>query len=161
MLPLVAMQAGDDVDWGPGDFLAAAVLLAAACGAIDLALRSTRGPCYLAGVALAAGTALALVWSNLAVGLIGSEDDPANLLFAAVLAIGLLGAVVARFDPPGMARALALTAGAQALVAVFALASGAGGASALAAAFVVPWLAAAALFRRAAAASGTPPAPAA
>ena len=35
----------------------------------------------------------------------GSEDNPANLQFGGVLLVGLLGAVLARFRAPGMARA--------------------------------------------------------
>ncbi len=58
---------------------------------------------------------------NLAVGLIGSEDNPANLMYVGVLAVGIIGAILARFSPLGMARALFATALAQALVAVIAL----------------------------------------
>ena len=54
-----------------------------------------------------------LVWINLAVGIIGSEDNPANLMYGGVLAVGVAGAVAARFRPGGMARALAATALAQ------------------------------------------------
>jgi hypothetical protein len=39
---------------------------------------------------LAVGTALFLVWSNLAVGLIGSENNPANMMYLGVLAVFLL-----------------------------------------------------------------------
>src|SRR5688572_8042949 len=58
---------------------------------------------FAVGVALAA--ALFLVWMNLAVGLIGTEDNPANLLYGGVLAVGIIGAIIARFRPHGMARA--------------------------------------------------------
>lgn len=57
-----------------------------------------------AGVATAAS--LLLVWGNLAVGFIGSEDNPMNLLYGAVLAVGFIGAAVARLQPQGMARAM-------------------------------------------------------
>jgi hypothetical protein len=72
-----------------------------------------------AGVAFAA--ALILVWMNLAVGLIGSEDNLANSMYVGVLAVGIIGAIVARLRPHGMARALFATALAQALVPVIAL----------------------------------------
>jgi hypothetical protein len=45
-------------------------------------------------------------------------------MYAGVLAVGIVGAVVARFRPQGMARALLATALAQALVAVIALIAG-------------------------------------
>jgi hypothetical protein len=46
---------------------------------------------------------------NLAVGIIGSEDNPANLMYGGVLAVGIIGAIIARFEPHGMARALVAT----------------------------------------------------
>ncbi|MBO0357674.1 hypothetical protein J0X19_06930 [Hymenobacter sp. BT186] len=57
-----------------------------------------------AGVAVAAS--LLLVWGNLAVGFIGSEDNPANLLYAGVLVVGFLGAILAKLQPLGMAKAM-------------------------------------------------------
>ena len=58
---------------------------------------------------------------NGAVGIIGSEDNEANLLYGGVIVVGAIGAVIARFKPEGMARALFATAFAQTLVAVIAL----------------------------------------
>jgi hypothetical protein len=66
-------------------------------------------------------SALVLVWLNLAVGIIGSENNPANLMYGGVLAVGVIGAVFARFRPRGMARVLLAMALAQALVAAIAL----------------------------------------
>jgi len=74
------------------------------------------------GVALAA--ALILLWSMGAVGIIGVEGDRADLMYFGVLAVGLIGALIARFRPQGMARALLATALAQASVAVIALIAG-------------------------------------
>ena len=71
---------------------------------------------YRAATAVAVAAAFLLVWMNGAVGIIGSEDNAANLLFAGVLLVGLLGAALARLRARGMARALAAMAAAQALV---------------------------------------------
>jgi hypothetical protein len=66
--------------------------------------------------------AFLIVWLNAAAGLIGIEDDdPANLMYVGVLAIGLIGAIAARFQPLGLARALFATALAQALVGAIAV----------------------------------------
>jgi hypothetical protein len=63
-----------------------------------------------------------MVWLNAATGLIGIEDDdPANLLHVGVLAIGFIGAIIARLQPRGLARALFTTALAQAWVGTLAL----------------------------------------
>ena len=83
-------------------------------------LQSTTAYRFAVGLALTA--ALLIVWFNAAAGLIGIEDDAAaNLLYVGVLAIGLIGAIIARFHPRGMARALFATSLAQALVGAIAL----------------------------------------
>ncbi len=65
-----------------------------------------------------------LVWLVGAVGLIGAEGDRADLMYAGVLAVGIVGAAIARFRPLGMAHALVATALAQGLVVVIALIAG-------------------------------------
>ena len=78
---------------------------------------------YRLALGLAFTAALLIVWLNVAAGMIGIEDDdPANLLYVAVLAVGFVGAIVARFQPVGLARAAFVTAGALAVVAAVALA---------------------------------------
>ena len=79
---------------------------------------------FAMGVALAA--AFILVWLSLGVGIIGQDGDPANLMYFAVLAVGIIGAISARLQPEGMARALFAMALAQALVAAIALIAGLG-----------------------------------
>ena len=69
---------------------------------------------------------IVLVWLSLGVGIIGKDGDPANLMYFGVLAVGISGAFVARFQPHGMARALLATALAQALVTAIALVAGLG-----------------------------------
>ena len=74
------------------------------------------------GIALTA--AFLLIWINLAVGIIGDSDNPANLLYIGVIAVALIGSIVARFRPKGMKRALIVTACAQALVPIIVLSFG-------------------------------------
>jgi hypothetical protein len=76
---------------------------------------------FTSGVAIAA--ALILVWLSLGVGIIGQDGDPANLMYFGVLAIGIIGSLIARFRPRGMSRALFATAFAQTSVATIALTS--------------------------------------
>ncbi|MFQ5568895.1 MAG: hypothetical protein ACE5G0_04420 [Rhodothermales bacterium] len=124
LLPLVAMQF--TVNWDVFDFVVFGALLVGAGVTFELAARMTGNTAYktAAGVALAA--AFLLVWVNVAVGLIGSEDNDANLMYFGVLAVGVVGAFIARFQPRGMALALFATALAQALVAAIALVAGMG-----------------------------------
>src|SRR5688500_10880093 len=79
---------------------------------------------WAVGVGLTA--ALMLIWLSLGVGIIGQDGDRANLMYFGVLAIGAVGALITRFKPRGMARALFAMAIAQAAVAVFAVAAGLG-----------------------------------
>jgi hypothetical protein len=158
LLPLVAMQFTDEVVWDETDFAVIGTMLLGACGAYELAARMTRNIAYRAAVGVAVVAAFILVWINLAVGIIGSEDDPANLMYGGVLAVGILGALIVRFQPHGMACALAATALAQALVGVIALISGLGATGAnwpgaivfLTGFFATLWLVSAWLFRQAA-----------
>ena len=61
---------------------------------------------------------------NGAVGIIGDESNDANMMYFGVLAVGIIGAIITRFQPHGMVRALFATALTQALVAVIALIAG-------------------------------------
>jgi hypothetical protein len=142
--------------WNPGDFVVAWVFMSGVGLAYTLVTRKAVNRAYrvATGVALAAG--LILLWINGAVGLIGSENNPANLMYVAVLGIGVIGAVIARLKPLGMARALCVTAVAQFVVPVIALMAwrsdfkpGVAKVFALNFAFVVMFAASASLFRRA------------
>jgi len=124
LLPLLAMQFTDEVVWDLADFAVAGALLFGTGLTYELVARKIGSIEYRVAVGVALAAALILVWANLAVGLIGSEDELANVMYVGVLAVGLIGAIIARFRPRGMARALFATALAQALVAVIALIAG-------------------------------------
>ncbi len=151
LLPLVAMQFTEEVNWTGSDFAVFGTMLLIACGTCELALRMSRNLAYRAAVGVAVLAGFALVWINLAVGIIGSEANPANLMFAGVLVVGLLGALSARFRPQGMAVALLATAAAQVAVGVIALLLGHDYTALIVGAFFAAlWLVSAGLFRIAA-----------
>ena len=87
----------------------------------ELVSRKRGRDAYKAAVGLALGSTLLLGWVNGAVGIIGSEDNEANMMYGGVIIVGFIGAIIARFKPVGMARALFTTALAQTSVAVIAL----------------------------------------
>jgi len=165
LIPLVAMQFSQEVHWTGFDFVVAGGLLFGAGLTFTLLARLGNSTPYRLAVAVAVGAGLLLVWANLAVGLVGSEDNPANLLYGGVLAVALIGALVARFQPLGMSRtvfAAALTYVAVTLVALFVWTPSAGTAepsvhfaNVLGAnmAFAFMWVVAGVLFRRAASSS--------
>jgi len=121
LAPAVAAQATDEMMWDSADFILLGILLAAACGLWELAMGKTGNWAYAAAAVVAAGTGFLLFLVNGAVGFIGNEDDPVNLLFFGVLTLALGGAIIVRFQPEGMARAMAVTAGAQVVAAALAL----------------------------------------
>jgi hypothetical protein len=162
LLPLVAMQFTSEVNWTLSDFVFAGAMFGLVGGTYELAIRLSRNYAYRGGVAVALLAAFLLVWINLAVGIIGNEDNPANLIFFAVIAIALTGSIASRFDAIGMARAMTVTAVVQELIAVIVLFVGLGrtdppgpvGLFALISFFAFLWIASAALFRKAASALG-------
>src|SRR5918992_4367323 len=99
LLPLLAMQFTDEVVWDGADFAVIGAMLFGACGACELTARMTGNIAYRAAVGVAVAAAFILVWMNLAVGIIGSEDNPANLMYGGVLAVGIVGAIIARLQP--------------------------------------------------------------
>lgn len=157
-LPFLAMQMdAPGVNWSPGDFIFAGSLLAIVGGLLELGFGRSRNTAYRAAFALAVLGMFLVIWVNLAVGIVGSEDSPANQWFFGALLVGLAGSIAARLRPAGMSWAMAATA--CALWGAFAIAVSAPtdepfvphlrefiGTSV----FAVLFLASAALFRRAA-----------
>ena len=109
--PFVAMQFhAEGVNWSASDFIFAAVIFAIIGGLLELAVRMSKNGFYRFGVALALLGSLLVIWSNLAVGIVGSEDNPVNLLFFGALVVGIAGTFIARFRPAGMSWAMLATA---------------------------------------------------
>lgn len=150
LTPAVAMQFTSEVQWTLFDFALMGVLLAIACGAGELVLRASDSLTYRLGAAVAIGTTFVLGVGNLAVGLIGSEANPANDWVWAVLAIGVAGAVVARFRPRGLSLVMLALAAGQVGLALYADATAQDLPLRITVVFVTGWLIAAALFDRAA-----------
>jgi hypothetical protein len=144
-LPLVAMQFTQEVNWTAADFIAAGIILGGAGLGTEFLVRQSSSHAYRIGAILAVLAIFLTIWSNLAVGMIGDEDNSYNLLFFGVILLGLTGMIVARFRAAGMALATAVAGSAQA-------AAGASGIPAdslggvLSMAFAGPWLLAAAIF---------------
>jgi len=109
------------MNWTVSDFVFAGALIFGALGAYAFAAKRTRNRAYRAGVGIALGAAVVLLWANGAVGL---TDSAADAAYVVVPAVGILGAVLARFQPGGMARAMFATALVQALIGLSALAAG-------------------------------------
>lgn len=126
LIPLIAMQFTDEVDWSPFDFFAAAVLLGGAGAAMEAVFRKSANWAYRIAGGIATASGLMLIWAVLAVGIIGAESDPVNLLFAAVLAVLVCGAIIVRLEAEGMARTMISAAIVQTVIMGIALSAGYG-----------------------------------
>ena len=121
LLVSVAMRFTDGEGWSPFDYIFAGTFLFGTGLAFELVSRRARTLEYRAALGAALVGAFLLIWINLAVGIIGSEDNPANLMYFGVLALLGLGTLLALLRPLGMARALFATALAHAIVSVVAV----------------------------------------
>lgn len=110
---------------------------------------------YRIAAAIAVMAGFVQIWMNVAVGIVGSEENPANLGFFMVVATAAACAFTARFRPEGMVRAMIATAGVQAMLGVVIAtapvnADEAMGVLGLSGSFSLLWLLAALLFHRSA-----------
>lgn len=110
-------------NWSLSDFAVLGTVLFGAGLAYELLARRSGNTAYQAAFGIGLAGAVLLFWVNGAVGLIGDGDI--NLLYGAVFVIGLIGSLMARFQPRGMAHTLFAVAAVQMLVPVIALVTGA------------------------------------
>ena len=122
LLPAVAMQFTDEVNWDIFDFVFATVMFGSSGLVAELTVRSSPSVAFRTAVFLALAAAFLIIWINGAVGIIGDEDNPANLMFGAVLAVAFFGSIAALFRAKGLALTMFSAAAVQVAVGVIALA---------------------------------------
>ena len=72
LIPLIAMQFTDEVNWTLFDFIVAGVLLLATGLMYDLVIRKVNKIEYRIAICLAILAAFLLIWAELAVGIFGT-----------------------------------------------------------------------------------------
>ena len=85
------------MDWDVVDFTVFGAMLLGVGVIYTLARRSTANTAYRVAVGVALAAAFILIWVNGAVGIIGDPNNDANMMYFGVLAIGTIGAFIARF----------------------------------------------------------------
>lgn len=120
LTPLVAMQFTNEVNWDETDFIFAAIIFGIVGGLIELAVRISSNWYFRFGAMFAVLAGFMLVWSNLAVGMIGNEDNPVNLWFGAVLLTAICGSILSRFHKSILPAAMFAAGTIQAAIGVFA-----------------------------------------
>jgi hypothetical protein len=114
LIPFMAQMITSEVNWTLSDFIAAGTMIFGIGIGYVLISRQSDSMMYRIASGLTLFTALFLIWVNLAVGVIGSEDNVGNLMFFGVVLVLLIGILAARLRARGMALALFTTALTQA-----------------------------------------------
>ena len=148
-LPAIAMRFTSEVAWTASDFVFAGIVFAIVGGLFELAARTSRNLAYRVAVVLAVACPFLQLWFTLAVGIIGSEDNPANWTYLAMVLMPVAATFVARGEPRLMGRAMLAMMGMQALFSLLHLLDG-DFTLVIDGFFCVLWFLAARLFQRAA-----------
>ncbi|WP_138429056.1 hypothetical protein [Fodinibius saliphilus] len=115
LLPLLAMQYTNEVMWTLSDFIVGGILIFST-GVTYLLVTQKLAPkignksIYKIAVGFTLFSGLFLIWANLAVGIIGAENNPFNLIYFGVIAIGIIGSLITRFKPKEMSHLMFATA---------------------------------------------------
>lgn len=125
-LPVIAMQITSEVQWGPDDFVLAALLLGSTLALFEIALVLSPDVRYRAAAAVALGTSVLLLWAIGAVGIVGDEGDQADRAYLALVVGCAVGALVARYRASGMALVMTGTAALQVAIGIGIVAMGLG-----------------------------------
>ncbi|MFM2236731.1 MAG: hypothetical protein RL209_765 [Pseudomonadota bacterium] len=120
LTPLVAMQFTKEVNWDETDFIVATIIFGIVGGLIELAVRLSSNWFFRIGALFAVLAGFMLVWANLAIGLIGNEDNSVNLWFGAVLFIAIVGSIASRFRGSILPFAMFLAGALQVAIGIFA-----------------------------------------
>ena len=123
-LPAAAMRFTREVVWTASDFAVMGAMLLLAGLALEGLVRASRSWPYRLGAGIAVLAGFGLVWVNLAVGFLGDEGNPANLMFLLVLAVAVGGAVLSHARAAGMSKTMLAVAAVQVLVAGIGYAAG-------------------------------------
>lgn len=124
LIPLLAMQFTTEVNWTFSDFLIAGILISGS-GLSYIYLRSKSDiPEYRLAFGVAVFSTLLLIWVNGAVGLIGSENNPFNMWYGAVVLTGIAGTMVSRFRADYMSYVMVAMSFVQSLIMSAALITG-------------------------------------
>lgn len=156
LIPAVAMRYTSEVNWTASDFVFASVMIGGTGLAIEAVMRMRPDWRYRLGALMALAAGFLLIWINGAVGIVGDEGNPFNLLYLGVVVLVAGWGLATRFRASGMANAATAAAMATALIGVAgayvgrAEPPGPVGILAISAVFVAVFAGAAWLFRRAA-----------
>ena len=100
------MQFSNSMNWGAPDFIIVGALIFCTGTVVAYVIRKGRSLAYKAGVVVASGTTFFMIFANLAVGLIASGPNFANLMYAGVVAVCLIGIFISGFKASKLERTM-------------------------------------------------------
>ncbi|MCX2719909.1 hypothetical protein [Lentiprolixibacter aurantiacus] len=106
MLPFVAMQYTNEVNWSLFDFLVMGGALLSMGLVYELIIRQSKQRTYRIAIGIGTAALFLLFWVNSAVGIIGNEAQAVNTLFWIVPAVILTGAGLSGLKARGMAQTM-------------------------------------------------------
>ncbi|MCW8108478.1 hypothetical protein OPS25_08220 [Alteromonas ponticola] len=110
LIPFFATLISVHVNWGVFDFLLVALILIVASLSYRTIANKTRSFRYKAGVATGLVAYLLSTWMNLAVGIVGSPDNPINQIFHGFLLFSAICVVFGRFSTRSLFAAFIIPA---------------------------------------------------
>lgn len=119
-VPVMAKLAVPGMLWDETDFIFAAVLIFGSALLVEIGLRLSSDIAYRMAVAVAVGATFFTIWANGAVGIIGNEDNPLNLMYLAALAAMGLAVLASRFRAGALSKIVFAMAIAQFAIAAVA-----------------------------------------
>lgn len=121
LIPFIAMQLTNEVNWDLTDFVIMGIILFGLGITYEIISVKSKKVHYRIALGIGLLGAFLLFWVNGAVGIIGSENQPANLLYGAVFIVGILGSLMARFKAESMFLTMVAVTITQLIVPLFAL----------------------------------------
>ena len=114
LIPVLGNHFVDGWNWNLGAFIVVGIILFGTGLTFELVTRKADTIAHRAAVGIALATGFFLFWGNF----VQAADDinPSAMMYFLALPVGIIGAVIARFRPEGMVRALFATALAQAFI---------------------------------------------
>ena len=121
MLPAIAMNFTEEVDWTGSDFVFASILLLFLGASVEFAVHGARRAPARIAIVIAGFAAFFTFWSNGAVGIIGAEGEPLNNGFYFLVLAGVAAALFTRLRAKRMQVVTAVLAVSQLVMGVIAL----------------------------------------
>lgn len=121
LIPIIASQFVEGWAWSTFDWTFAAVMIFGTGVVFEIGRSMNPSILYRAGFGLALLAGFLLIWVTGAVGIIGSEDNPVNLMYLAVVVICFLAAISVRFQPRALSKIMFTGAFGIALIPLIAL----------------------------------------